>query len=49
MGLLLELMICRVRAFQYLAGELIKNSVLSVYLPEDEVGLRMYVFAPTVW
>lgn len=35
--------VCRLRAFQYLASELIKNPFLSVYLPEDEVGLRTYL------
>lgn len=42
-GMLLELMFCRLRAFQYLAGKLIKTPFLSVYLPEDEVGLRTYL------
>lgn len=51
MEMVLELMFCRLRAFQYLAGELIKTPFLSVYLPEDGVGLgwKLDIFAATVW
>lgn len=42
-GMLLEMMFCRLRAFEYLNYELMKTPFLSVFLPEDEVGLRTYL------